>query len=180
MSDDREEVGVGAEEEDDELSPERPQKITGRASTVEIKRAAALTLAENGFGYGAIGKAIERHPKHLAAILPKLKRESLASAQKVKLASKVVEKVLGGFAGVAKRDAKGNLVRDADGKPIIEFDTRVKGSTAMRAAELVYSRAEPKQEEGGQGGQAPTFIQVNQQFFGAAAPVIEGEKLHKE
>ena len=147
---------------------EKPHKITGRKPESEIKRAAMLILEENGFSHGAIAKALDYHTKSVSRVLPKIRKESLAHPRKVKLASKCVEQVMTGFVG--KKDESGQVVTDS----------RVKASDAMRAAELVYSRAEPAKQDAA-GNVTQTFYQVNQTFINEvqADPgrVIDAEKL---
>jgi hypothetical protein len=137
---------------------EKPTKITGRKPQGEIKQAAMVILEENGFGHGAIAKALDYHPKSVSRALPALREKSLQHPRMVALARKTVKKVMEGYHGRREKQADGKL-----SEPVT--DPRVKASDAMRAAELVYSRAEPvKQEQ--QGGSSQTFIQVNQAFFG--------------
>jgi len=142
---------------------ERPHKITGRKPESEIKRAAMLVLEENGFSHAAIAKALDYNTKSISRALPKIRKESLAHPRKLKLASKCVETILEGFAGKPVSGPDRKLVRDEKGKPVIQYDDRVKASDAKAAAELVYKAAgELKDSE---AGAVQTFIQVNMQVF---------------
>lgn len=148
-------------ENDEAVEPEeKPQRITRNMSEAEVKHAAVLLLNESGMGPAAIGKATGYHEKHVARLLPKLRKESLLHPRKLKLASKVVDRVMSGFVGEMQD------VPQLDGsvKRELVTDHRVKTSDAVRAAELVYSRAEPVKLDG-QVATNQTFIQVNQQFF---------------
>lgn len=154
----------------DTLEPvEKPQKITGRKPESEIKQAAMLVLEENGFSHGAIAKALDYHTKSVSRALPKIRKESLAHPRKVKLASKCVEQLMTGFIGERDKET-GQVVTDP----------RVKASDAMRAVELVYSRAEPVKQDTA-GNVTQTFYQVNQTFINEVqanpARVIDAEKL---
>ncbi len=111
-----------------------------------------MVLEENGFSHAAIAKALDYHSKSVSRVLPKIRRESLAHPRKVKLASKCVDKVMTGFIG--EKDESGQVVTDP----------RVKASDAMRAAELVYSRAEPVKQDAA-GSVTQTFYQVSQTFI---------------
>ena len=146
---------------------EKPGKTKRNASEMQIKHTAALLLNEQGMGPAAIGKALDYHEKHVANILPKLRRESLSAPHRVKLAAKTVDAVMQGFAGVKKKVKEKHIVEGVEvevEKEVIEQDQRVKASDAMRAAELVYSRHEPvKPDPATAGGASQTFIQVNMQ-----------------
>ena len=136
----------------DENSPEKLKKIKRNEAERAIKHKAVLLLNENGFGPSAIAKAVGYHEKHVTKLLPKLRKESLSHPRKVKLASKCVEQVMSGFVG--EKDENGQVITDP----------RVKASDALRAAELVYSRAEPVRQEN-RAANNQTFVQVNQNFI---------------
>jgi len=149
----------------------KPQIPKRNATITEIKRTAALLLNEQGMGPAMIGRAIERHEKHVAKILPELRKESLRHPSMVKLASKTVKAVMQGFNTKPEKIKKNKVIdgvmQEVEETIQVPVDDRIKASDAMRAAELVYSRAEPVKVEAA-AGDAPSFtsITINQQFFG--------------
>lgn len=147
---------IDENQEQDEVQSilaKKPKKLTARASETEIKHAAALVLAENGMSYGAIGKAIERHPQTVTNLVVEKRKHSLASPDMQKLARATVKSVMAGWHG--KRE------KGADGKVIVtDQDARVSARDALAASKMVADRAEPVNEPG-TGAAAPTFIQVN-------------------
>lgn len=155
--------------DNEQEQPQNTQKITARTDKTTIKHAAALALENAGLSHAAIGTALEQHPKHISAILPRLRRESLSAPHRVKLAAKTVDAVMQGFAGVKKKVKQKQIVDGVEKEVEVEKvvqDQRVKASDAMRAAELVYSRHEPvKPDPLASGAASQTFIQVNQQFI---------------
>jgi hypothetical protein len=136
----------------------------GDASKAEIKHAAMLLLSESGMSAKAIGKAVDRHEKHVARMLPELRKESLRHPHKLKLASKCVDKLMEGFVGKAKIGPDRKVMRDEKGEPIVEYDHRVKASDAKAAAEMCYKAAGELTEQGS-GVTQQTFIEVNMAMF---------------
>ncbi len=146
------------------ITEEKSHNATEQLRTSEIKHAAMQILAEAGMGNNAIARALDYHEKHVSRVLPELRKESLQHPHKLKLASKTVDAVMKGFIGEPVKGPDKKIKRDEGGQPLVVRDLRVKPSDAIRAAELVYSRAEPVKEDGGSGVQQ-TFLQVNMAMF---------------
>ena len=150
--------------DDDEQEQPETSRLPGRgASEVEIKHAAVLLLSEAGMGPKAISMAVSRHEKTICRVLPKLRRESLQSPRKLALASKCVEQIMTGFVGTTIIGPDKKVLRDEQGKPVIQYDDRVKASDAKAAAELCYKASGELKD--GNAGTVQTFIQVNMNGF---------------